>query len=435
MLDKDDATASSRIVVRSAPRVVPPTGDDVGRASGRRRRSVRPLNLAQGPADNHSRRPARTGRWGSGGARNRVAGSSEGREMIASLKSYSRIARILLGVLGALLIIGIIGSLLMGVRAKRNAEDMVVSQARAIADSSLSLLFTRAISPRPVSADPRDRALVADQGRRHRPERLRSGDDVLARGHGPVLDRRRAGSATSSPARRTRSRKRSRTRRRSACTRERSRSCCRSSSARASGRPPRSSSRAPTRPIASADNPWNTNAIFLFAMLFVLGLAVFGVARLLQMVAAQPAAGDLPRATAAPAPPGPRPSPQPGLREEGDARRKAEDRATAAEERLALLQDQYRKSLEELQNYRELAREPRAAGDPELEERALRAEGQVRTLEAARRHARHRAWQAQRAAPRRVARAGRRRRRSCRGARIRGVGAARRARARSDRAS
>ena len=61
--------------------------------------------------------------------------------MIASLKSYSRIARVLLGVLGALLIAGIIGSLLMGVRAKRTAEDMVVSQARSIADSSLSLVF------------------------------------------------------------------------------------------------------------------------------------------------------------------------------------------------------------------------------------------------------------------------------------------------------
>src|SRR6478735_1328357 len=55
--------------------------------------------------------------------------------MIASLKSYSRIAR----------------TLLMGVRAKRNAEDMVVSQARAIADSSLSLLFTPSDLTGPVS--------------------------------------------------------------------------------------------------------------------------------------------------------------------------------------------------------------------------------------------------------------------------------------------
>ena len=61
--------------------------------------------------------------------------------MIASWKSYSRIARVLLGVLGALLIAGIVGSMLMGVRAKRTAQDMVIAQAGAIADSSLSLLF------------------------------------------------------------------------------------------------------------------------------------------------------------------------------------------------------------------------------------------------------------------------------------------------------
>src|SRR3954451_17709300 len=134
-------------------------------------------------------------------------------------------------------------------------------------------------------------------------------------------------------------------------------------------------------PIASADNPWNTNAMFLFGMLIVLGLAVFGVARLLQVVAAQPGAADLPRAIAARARLVARPMQQPGLREEGDARRKAEDRARAAEERLALLQDQYRKSLEELQKSREIAREPRPDTDPALEDRALRAEGQVRDLE------------------------------------------------------
>jgi chromosome segregation ATPase len=299
--------------------------------------------------------------------------------MIASLKSYSRIARILLGVLGGLLIIGIIGSLLMGVRAKRNAEDMVVSQARAIADSSLSLLFTPSDLTAPVSTaratelssqiktvvtDPSD----FDQVTMYSPEGTilystdpgRIGNELpgekdqikealkgtpqvsLYQGTVSILLPFQFRSGVGAPA-----------------AVELTRS---------------------DAPIASADNPWNTNAIFLFAMLFVLGLAVFGVARLLQMVAAQPAVGDLPRATAAPAPPVVRPSTQPGLREEGDARRKAEDRATAAEERLALLQDQYRKSLEELQNYRELAREPRAASDPELEQRALRAEGEVRTL-------------------------------------------------------
>ena len=93
--------------------------------------------------------------------------------MIASLKRYSRIARILLGVLGVLLIVGIIGSLLMGVRAKRTAQDMVVSQARSIADSSLSLVFEPSDLTAPVGIDPRRRAHRADPARRRRPERLR----------------------------------------------------------------------------------------------------------------------------------------------------------------------------------------------------------------------------------------------------------------------
>ena len=131
----------------------------------------------------------------------------------------------------------------------------------------------------------------------------------------------------------------------------------------------------PDTPIATAPGPWNTNALFLFAMLVVLGLAVFGVARLLSVVANAPErTAELPRPAQEPVR---ATSPQPGLREEGEARRRAEERATAAEERLGLLQDQYRKALEELQDFRELAREPRAAADPKLEERALRAEGQL----------------------------------------------------------
>ena len=43
--------------------------------------------------------------------------------MIASLKGYGRIARTLLAVLGALLVLGIIGSLLMGVHARHSARE------------------------------------------------------------------------------------------------------------------------------------------------------------------------------------------------------------------------------------------------------------------------------------------------------------------------
>src|SRR4051794_35220638 len=275
----------------------------------------------------------------------RVAGSSGGREMIASLKGYSRIARVLLGLLGGLLIIGIIGSLLMGVRANRSAEDMLVTEARALADSPLPLLFQPSdltgpppdprppappAQPKTAAAEPSDFDQVTmywregtilystDAGRigNELPgekdqikEALKDTPQVsMYQGTVSIMlpFQFRPGVGAPAAVELTRS----------------------------------------DAPIASADNPWNTNAVFLFGLLIVLGLGVCGVARLPQAVAAHPAPAALWGAPAAAAPPVARPMPQPGLREEGDARRKAEDRARAAEERLALLQDQYRKSLE-----------------------------------------------------------------------------------------
>ena len=74
----------------------------------------------------------------------------------------------------------------------------------------------------------------------------------------------------------------------------------------------------------------------------------------------------------------------PGLREEADARRKAEERATAAEERLTVIQDQYRKTLEELHVTQRMLQERPATPtrpDPEVEARLSKAEGQARLLE------------------------------------------------------
>src|SRR6266516_8063622 len=73
-----------------------------------------------------------------------TTGGSEGTGMIASLKGYGRIARTLLAALGALLALGIIGSLLMGVHARHSAQDQIVQQAQTITDSSLTLAFTPA---------------------------------------------------------------------------------------------------------------------------------------------------------------------------------------------------------------------------------------------------------------------------------------------------
>jgi chromosome segregation ATPase len=298
--------------------------------------------------------------------------------MIASWKSYSRIARVLLGVLGALLIAGIVGSMLMGVRAKRTAQDMVVAQAGAIADSSLSLLFqpedlTSVLSAgraaqltdqmQRVVVDPSDFDTVTvfspegtilysnEQGRignqlpgeKDRIKEALKGTPQVTTYQGNVSVMLPlhfpSGVGPETVVQLTRS----------------------------------------NQPIATAAAPWNTNAMFLFAMLIVLGLAVFGVARLLAAVAATPE-----RAEAQPVVQQPvvvkQQAPAPVLREEKEARRRAEERAVAAEDRLSLLQDQYRKALEELQDYRAFANEPRSV-DAEFEERVLRAEGQVRTLE------------------------------------------------------
>ncbi len=303
--------------------------------------------------------------------------------MIASLKGYSRIARTLLGVLGALLVIGIVGSMLMGVRAKRNAQDMVVAQARSIADSSLSLVFEPSDVTAPVAAvraaelttqiqsvvvDPSD----FDQITVYSPEGTilystevgRIGNELpgesdrikAALKDTPQITNYQGNISIMLPL------------------------VFRSGV----GDPAVVQLTRPDTPIATAAAPWNTNAVFLFAMLIVLGLAVFGVARLLSVVANSPErAAELPRAVAVAQQPVRAAASQPGMREEAEARRRAEDRATAAEEHLVLLQDQYRKSLEELQSLRALDREPNTATapDPTIEKRALRAEGQVKTLE------------------------------------------------------
>jgi chromosome segregation ATPase len=134
-------------------------------------------------------------------------------------------------------------------------------------------------------------------------------------------------------------------------------------------------------PLASAVAPWRTTSFFLFVVLILIGLVAWGVNR----IAAAATMASAAAAATQPRPQAPQAAaaisvPQPGLREEGEARRRAEERARAAEERLGVLQDQYRKTLEELQQFQTIAREPRGA-DPALEERALRAEGQVATLQ------------------------------------------------------
>ena len=98
----------------------------------------------------------------------------------------------------------------------------------------------------------------------------------------------------------------------------------------------------------------------MIATLVLLAVAVFGVARLLAVVS-DTAEGRVETRPVVIPQPVRAAAPHPGLREEGEARRRAEERARAAEQRLGLLQDQYRKTLEELQSFQQLVPETRSA--------------------------------------------------------------------------
>ncbi len=137
--------------------------------------------------------------------------------------------------------------------------------------------------------------------------------------------------------------------------------------------------------IAAAPGPWRTNALFLFVLLAVVGFALFRMARptghgsnAQSMVARRGPAQPAPLAAARPIT-----VPTPGLHEEADARRKAEDRARAAEERLSVLHDQYRSTLDELQlsqrRLQEATSENRA--DPRMKEQLERTEHRAREFE------------------------------------------------------
>ena len=133
--------------------------------------------------------------------------------------------------------------------------------------------------------------------------------------------------------------------------------------------------------VAAASGPWRAMTLFS-------GVALLVVGGLLLWILRRPETSSVPRveprAAAPQAAPGTRPIsvPAPGMKEEGDARRKAEDRARAAEERLGVMQDQYRKTLDELQGAQNRLREATTAqADPTLEERAMLAEQRAAALE------------------------------------------------------
>lgn len=304
--------------------------------------------------------------------------------MIASLKGYGRIARTVLTVVAGLLVLGIAGSLWMGVRAHRQAAQQVIDQATAITDNSLALAFMPAdlngavSSARAAQLSDQVRSIVMDPseftdvtlmspdghilystklsligsdlpGQKSLIQAALSGtvQTTDAGGIYAVTLPLKLKSGVGDPA---------------AVVLERS-----------------------DATIANASGPWKTNALFLFSLLVLLGVAVFGVARVLSVVTSDDRIQlpvRAPKPQQLPAPLHPIVTPHHGLREEGDARRQAEDRARAAEERLGLLQEQYRKALDDLQEFQRSGRDTATRGpDPRIEERALRAEGQVAALQ------------------------------------------------------
>ena len=299
---------------------------------------------------------------------------------MVTTKNGTGIAKIALIGLAVLLLTGVAGSLVMGAVARNAAIEDSVTQARAIADGSLGLVF-RPEDVDAVASDVRT-GLLSDQ--------IRS----------VVIDPSSFDTVTlwSPSAEILYATEEGRIGNRLDGERERIRVALRGSpQTRVSGGivsvmlPLRFESgvggpavveltTADDR-VAAASGPWRAMTLFS-------GVALLVVGGLLLWILRRPESASVPRveprASIPQAAPGTRPIsvPAPGMKEEGDARRKAEDRARAAEERLGVMQDQYRKTLDELQGAQNRLREVTTAQtDPTLEERAMLAEQRAAALE------------------------------------------------------
>ena len=283
-----------------------------------------------------------------------------------------------------LLVVGVVGSFWMSLRARSTAEERAVEQAQIIADSSLTLVF------RP---DDLQHAATPERIR----ELARSIDDVvvdpsdfetvtLFSASGEILFSTEDGNIGQ----------------RLAGERQRIKSAFRGQpQARlvdhtlsvlvglrfpsGVGNPAAVELSRPADDITGAAGPWRTNMFFLAGAL-VLVLLAAGAPMRRGADSRDPAESQRMRV---PVIPGRQPgvparrieAPQPGMKEEAEARRRAESRAQEAEQRLNLLQDQYRATLEELQTTQRTMREQPAGQDREFEERAVKAEAASRSLE------------------------------------------------------
>ena len=307
---------------------------------------------------------------------------------MAGTRSVYRIARTMLLALAALLAVGAVGSILLSVQAINQAKSNAVDQARSIVENSLPLVLSPTdvnseatdseadqitVKITPVVLDPTtydDVAIWSTDGTivyatdhsliGQRPDEARSAV-TDATTHGTVSWDQRDGTF-------------------SVLVPLHLRADAPIAAAVQLARP--------DGPIAAAGRPWQFAAIFMAITAVIAFFLLYKVMRLsASAVAIANFAPASARAAAAAAamPPVQRPIelPAPGLREEGDARRKAEERAESAEERLSVIQEQYRKTLEQLHVTQKMVQDRPQPGapDPELEGRLLKAEGHARLLE------------------------------------------------------
>jgi hypothetical protein len=283
-----------------------------------------------------------------------------------------------------LLVLGVAGSFWMGVRARSTAEIRAVEQAQVIADSSLTLVFK-----------PDD--LQHDASPERIRELSRSIDDVvldpsdfetvtLFSGSGEILfstEDGNIGLRLAGERQRIRAAFRGQPQARlvdhtlSVLVGLRFPSGVGSAAAVEMSRP--------AEDITGAAGPWRTNMFFLGG---ALALVLLAAGAPIRRGAESKDLAETQRVRV-PVIPGRQPgaparrieAPQPGMKEEAEARRRAESRAQEAEQRLTLLQDQYRATLEELQSTQRSLRDHPTGLDREFEERAVKAEAAARSLE------------------------------------------------------
>ena len=312
---------------------------------------------------------------------------------MAVTKNANGIARTVLTGLAILLLIGVVGSFVMGSRARGDALENAVTQARAITDSSLTLVLRPEDTDAPAS-DLRAEALT-QQMRTVVVDPSDFDTVTLWSAEGEILyatEEGRIGNQLDGERERIREalKDKPQTRMQDGVLSV----MLPLEFSSGVGQPAAVELTRSDSQIVTAAAPWRTNAIFIaVALIVVVALLLWS----LRNPASEPAQAQhpvmvraeqrsqtrVPSQAPSTAQPGPRAVtvPQPGIKEESDARRIAEDRARAAEERLSVLQEQYRNTLEELQVVHRQAQQVSSRTDPSMEERAMQAETRARQLE------------------------------------------------------